>query len=327
MKMQSRWLFFLLVPLLLASCYQQETGTSDALADEHEDSISFYTTHHYTIDYNFVVKADSIRLVVQQPSEVVNGMLVDTIVVDREDVLVVTDVSIMTADTIDSVWVQVARDPMAIGWIHESELLSGVTPDNPIAQFIDYFSNKRLLIIGGILVLVAAVFVVYRLLHRRAKLVHFNDIDSFYPAALALLVAASSVFFTTIQMVEPESWRHYYYHPTLNPFAVPLHIGFFVVSIWGIIVVSIATFIDVQRRLSASESIVYYVGLLGVCAFNYIAFGITTYYYVGYPLLVAYVAFALWRYYRYSRARYVCGHCGERMHQKGICPRCGMRNV
>ena len=325
--MQTKWLLYILAPLLLVSCYQQETGTSDAWTDEQDDSVSFYTTHHYTVDYNFVVKADSIHLVVQQPSEVVNGMMVDTIVVDHGDVLVVTDVSIMPTDTVDSVWVQVARDPMTIGWAHESQLLTGATPDNPISQFIDFFSNKRLLIIAAILVVVVAVLVVYRLLHHRAKMVHFNDIDSFYPTALALLVAASSVFFTTIQMVEPESWRHYYYHPTLNPFIVPLHIAFFVASIWGIIVVAIATFSDVQRRLTATQAFIYYVGLLGVCSFNYVVFGITTYYYIGYPLLAAYVVFALWRYYRYSRARYVCGHCGERMHQKGICPRCGMRNV
>lgn len=323
-----KWLFSILALLLLVSCYQQETGTSDAWVEEVEtDSMSFYTTHHYTVDYNFIIRADSLYLIVQQPSEVINGMMVDSIIVKRYDRLVVADISLMPTDTIDSVWVEVIRDPQTVGWIHESQLLAGVSPDSPISRFIDFFSNKQKLIMAAILVVVTAVLVVYRLLHRRAKMVHFNDIDSFYPTCLALLVAASSVFFTTIQMAEPESWRHYYYHPTLNPFIVPLHIGLFVGSIWAILVVAIATANDVQHRLSASQAIIYYIGLLGVCAFNYVVFGITTYYYIGYPLLLLYAGYALWRYFRYSRARYVCGNCGEHMHQKGICPRCGMRNV
>ena len=57
--------------LLLSSCYHQEPETSDAwiVTEEQMDSISFYTTHHYTQNYNFMVTADSLRLIVQQPSE------------------------------------------------------------------------------------------------------------------------------------------------------------------------------------------------------------------------------------------------------------------
>jgi len=43
--------------LLCASCYHQEAQTSDAwnLTERQMDSISFYTTHHYTQNYNFIV--------------------------------------------------------------------------------------------------------------------------------------------------------------------------------------------------------------------------------------------------------------------------------
>jgi hypothetical protein len=52
--------------LLLSSCYHQEPETSDAwiVTEEQMDSISFYTTHHYTQNYNFMVTADSLRLIV-----------------------------------------------------------------------------------------------------------------------------------------------------------------------------------------------------------------------------------------------------------------------
>lgn len=35
---------------------------------------------------------------------------------------------------------------MTQGWIRESEMLAGVSPDDPISQFIDFFSNTHLLV-------------------------------------------------------------------------------------------------------------------------------------------------------------------------------------
>ena len=78
---------------------------------------------------------------------------------------------------------------------------------------------------------------------------------------------------------------------------------------------------------SVAEAILYCLGLIAVCAINYVIFSVSTLYYVGYPLLVAYTAFALWRYFSKSRQAYLCGHCGHRLPSKGICPRCGYRNV
>ena len=45
----------------LSSCYNQASQTPDAwsLTDKQQDSISFYSTHHYTQNFNFVVKGDS----------------------------------------------------------------------------------------------------------------------------------------------------------------------------------------------------------------------------------------------------------------------------
>ena len=111
---------------LLMSCYHQSPETSDAwiVTEEQMDSISFYTTHHYTYNYNFLVTADTLWLVVQQPSELLSEMLVDSVPVVRDDRLVVADIMTLSSDTIDSVWVQVARDQLTIGWIHEQEMVS-----------------------------------------------------------------------------------------------------------------------------------------------------------------------------------------------------------
>ena len=315
--------------MLLCSCYHQEPETSDAwiVTEEQMDSISFYTTHHYTQNYNFMVTTDTLRLIVQQPSEWLSEMLVDTIVVLNHDRLVVADIMTLPSDTIDSVWVQVARDQMTMGWVREKEMLAGVAPDNPISQFITFFSDTHLLIMLAFLALVFAAYTIRMLYRHNARIVHFNDIPSAYPMLLTLLVSASAVFYSTIQLADPDSWRHYYYHPTLNPFAVPLHLSLFLLSVWAMLLIALAAVDDIRRHLSISETIFYCLGLMGVCAIDYVVFSISTLYYVGYPLLLVYAAFAVYQYVHKGRAVYVCGYCGERMQQKGVCPHCGMMNV
>jgi hypothetical protein len=202
-----------------------------------------------------------------------------------------------------------------------------VAPDNPISRFIDDFSGTHLLIMLAFVVLCLALYVVSRVYRHNARIVHFRDIDSFYPTMLALLVSASAVFYSTIQLVDPESWRHFYYHPTLNPFSVPLHLGLFVTSVWAILIVAIAAFYDILRMLPAGQAVLYLLGLLAVCSVDYVVFSVFTLYYIGYPLLVAYVYFALRQYFRHNRAHYVCGNCGHTLHRKGVCPHCGVENI
>jgi hypothetical protein len=92
-----------------------------------------------------------------------------------------------------------------------------------------------------------------------------------------------------------ETWRHFYYHPSLNPFALPFWLGVFVSSVWAIIIVAIATFEDVTRHLSMGSAILYLGGLAGICAFDYVVFSVGTLYFIGYPLLIAYYVFAIKR--------------------------------
>lgn len=288
------------------ACYNQGPITPDAwdLTKQQLDSISFYTTHHYTQNYNFVVTGDSLVVVAQQPEAMAVPEVVsieieaigqehqkDSITLRKSERIVVADIMTVPSDSIDSVWVKVARDQLTFGWIHEKELLAKVSPDDPISQFIDLFSDTHLLIFLAFCVIVLAAYGVRRLMRLGAKIVHFNDIPSFYPTALCLLVATSAVIYSSIQVFGPESWRHFYYHPSLNPFALPLHLGLFISSVWAIIIVAIATVDDVTRHLPMGEAILYLGGLAAVCAVDYVVFSVTTLYYIGYPLLVAYYYF------------------------------------
>ena len=299
-----------LFPLLLVSCYNRGPITPDAwnLTEQQLDSISFYTTHHYTQNYNFVVTGDSLVVVAQQPEAMAIPEVVsieiesigeehqkDSITLRKNERIVVADIMTVPSDTIDSVWVKVARDQLTFGWIHEKELLAKVSPDDPISQFIDLFSNVHLLVFLAFGVVIVAAYGVRRLMRRGAKIVHFNDIPSFYPTTLCLLVASSAVLYSSIQLFGPESWRHFYYHPSLNPFGMPLHLGLFVTSVWAIVIVAIATVDDVTKHLPLGSAVLYLGGLTAVCAVDYVVFSITTLYYIGYPLLFAYYIFALRR--------------------------------
>ncbi len=305
--------------LMLTSCYNHGQQTPDAwdLTREQLDSISFFTTHHYTQGYNFVVNQDSLQLL-DDENNVISVM--------KNDVLVVADINIVPTDSLDSIWVKVARDQITQGWIHESEMLKAVSPDDPVSQFIDFFSDSHLLIFLAFFVVVAAAYGLFYLSRRNAFIVHFRDIDSFYPTLLSLLVAASATLYASIQLFAPETWRHFYYHPSLNPFALPAILGLFVTSVWAIIIVGVAVLFDLYRRMPLGDAVLYLGGLAAVCAVDYVVFSLTTLYYIGYPLLIAYVCFAIWRYSKVSHVHYVCGNCGGQLTQKGECPYCHALN-
>ena len=68
--------------LMLSSCYQHRPvhkRNHNAPLSEHTIvSLSFFQTHHYTNNYNFVVRADSLVLLRQMPEEEVAGMETDS---------------------------------------------------------------------------------------------------------------------------------------------------------------------------------------------------------------------------------------------------------
>lgn len=309
-----RSLYYSLITIIysffLVGCYNRGPITPDAwdLTVQQLDSISFYTTHHYTQNYNFVVTGDSLVVVAQQPEDMAVPDVVsveievvgeekqkDSITLRKYEHIVVADIKTVPSDTIDSVWVKVARDQLTFGWVHENELLAKVSPDDPISQFIDIFSDVHLLVFLAFCVVIIAAYGIRRLLRKGAKIVHFNDIPSFYPTTLCLLVASSAVLYSSIQLFGPETWRHFYYHPSLNPFTLPFWLGVFVSSVWMILIVGIATVDDVTKLLPLGDSILYLGGLAAICAVCYVIFSITTLYYIGYPLLIAYYVFAIRR--------------------------------
>lgn len=342
--------------LLLHSCYSDnKSETHDALVQpessitiepvdstelqRQQDSLTFTSNHHYTINYNFVVSSDSLRLYIEQPEEIVsrdehvrNGLVAtepeetDSIVIRKGEHLVVAEIRILPNDSVDSVWVQLARDQLTFGWVHESELLVNVVPDDPISQFISVFSDTHLIWMLIVLLLIGVVYTLRIVRKKKAKIVHFNDIPTFYPTLLVLIVAFSATMYASIQMFAPEMWRHFYYHPTLNPLSVPPLLCTFLSMVWLMPIVGVATVDEVRRHLGIKESLLYLGGLAAVCIVDYIVFTVLTLYYVGYVLLVVYVFFSIYTFNQYRRLVYYCGRCGKAIHRKGRCPHCGAFN-
>lgn len=298
------WQVLLLgILLMLSSCYHRHNSHQQHAAmveysDRQLDSISFSTTHHYTNKFNFLVFKDSLELMRQQPEEYISGLPVDTFAVKKNHLLVVTDIRMMPQDSIDSVWVQLATENNDFGWIQESKLLPRVVPDDPISEFIMTFSNVHLLIFLVVIVVITMAYLVRKVFHSNGKIVHFNDIDSPYPVTLVLLVSISAAFYGWIQSFEPEVWRHFYFHPSLNPFAVPHLLGVFLALVWAVLIVALACVDEVYHRLTFGEGLLYLGGLAGVCALDYIIFSVLSLYYIGYVLLIAYIYFAIRAYRR-----------------------------
>lgn len=321
-------LLFLLM-LLCSSCYHQNTkNINENLLDSvgQNDSSHFKATHHYSSNYNFVVKADSLVLSKQQPEETLSHLQEDSLIVYKNDHLVVADIRIMSADSIDSVWVQVARDQQTFGWIHESKLLPNVVPDDPISLFISTFSDIHLLVFLVIIVLISVYYIMRKLLSASLPIVHLRDINSIYPTLLVLLVATSATFYASIQLFAPQVWHHFYFHPTLNPFSVPLPLNLFLLSVWAILLIGLAAIDDVRHLLPLGDAVLYLCGLAAVCAVNYIIFSVSTLYYIGYPLLIVYVYWAIKRYIKMPRIKFVCGNCGMPLEKSRRCKHCGTLN-
>ncbi len=318
----------LILTQLLSACYVSHRRSHAAFQynERQIDSLSFFSSHHYTNNYNFTVKADSFSLLRQMPEEYLGGMQTDSFTVRKGDHLVVADIRMVPTDTVDSVWVQLANDSSMFGWTHETRMLPCVMPDDPISQFISAFSDTHVIVFLVIIAFIAAAYLFWSIRKQQAHLVHINDIGSFYPTLLCLIVASSAAFYASLQTFAPQMWVHFYYHPTLNPFSVPFALGIFLASVWSMLIVAIAAIDDVRHQLPFDEAILYIGGLLAMCAVDYIVFSVTSLYYVGYVLLAAYVSVTVWQHFRHNRARYICGHCGAKLRKKGQCPHCGTIN-
>lgn len=251
------------------------------LSPQQVDSLVFRLTHHYSENFNFVVKADSLTLI---PRE--GDVITDTCRVYKGDIIAVAAIKSIPGDSIDSIWVKVASNQTTMGWISEQELLKGTLPDNTISQMLYALSTSRVIWMSALLALgVIAIIIGRRKKRKTQALWGFDELVSPYPSLFLLLVAVMASLYASVQNFVPEFWQEYYYHPTLNPLVLPPLMASLVVVMWLVIITFIAILDEIYHHLYILPGIVYIVKLLGLAMLVYLAVSWTTLYYIGYLIL------------------------------------------
>ncbi len=320
MKTAAYVTLLILLSTVMSCRYPNPDMSGWDLPQRTKDSLTYLAEHHYTLNANFEIEADSLPLG-QLP---IKGVFKNVYKGDR---IVVAEFMTYAGDSIDSVWVKVAHNQEIQGWVRESDLLRSSVPVDPVSKFIHLFSDEHTVWFVGIF-LVFIVYILFRAYRKKqVKLVYFNDIDSIFPMLLCVLLAFAAMLYGTMQSFYPATWEHYYFNPSLNPFRLPPLLGMFIASIWLILVVALAVLEDLFRQVSAVNALFYLLGLLVVCMVCYLFFIYTTAYYVGYLfflLLIGRVTVRMRR--SLGIYKYRCGNCGAKLRDKGECPYCGAFN-
>lgn len=311
---------FLTFLLMLSACrYSRPDLSSEEMSERTRDSLTYLYERHYTWNANLEVHVDSVTLECLPLKDV-------SLTLPKGTRVVVAEFAVHPADSVDSVWVKLAHSQEAQGWIREKELIKSFVPTDSVSQFIYLFSDTH----ASYFVIIFAVFVgvyLFRAFRRKQlQLVYFNDIDSLYPLLLCLLMAFSATIYESMQVFVPETWQHFYFNPTLSPFKVPFILSMFLLSIWLFIVVTLAVLDDLFRQLTTAAAVFYLLGLMSCCIFCYFFFILTTHIYIGYLFLICFIWVYIQKMRSNTKYKYRCGHCGQKIHERGICPHCGALN-
>lgn len=310
-------LFYILISLLIISCVGgATTGAGDttpkdsdsvptivtivdttttvdttllSLSPKQVDSLMFRLTHHYSENFNFLVKADSLTLI---PRE--GDLITDTCHVYADDIIAVAEIKALPGDSIDSIWVKVASNQFTMGWIPEQELLKGTTPDDPISEMLYALSSSRAIWMSALVALgVIAIFFGRKKKLAMPLILRFEEMPSIYPPLFLLLVALMASLYASVQNFVPEFWQEYYFHPTLNPLVLPPVMATLVVLMWLVIITFIAVIDEVYHHFYFAQGARYLAELIGVSMLVYLIVSWTTLIYIGYLLLIVLAYFLL----------------------------------
>lgn len=334
----------------------------NGLTNDQVDSLEFRLTHHYTINDNFLVMADSIKLVPREDE------LGDTCYVFKDQILAVVKVKrnlaarddslelsnadanlmksieeagkelddmttadgiardVPTNDTVvaDTVWVKVATVQNTMGWMTESTLLKHTVPNDNLSVLLHSLTDTRLLWMGGMLMLgVLGVYLHRAYARKKINMVKLNEMDSLYPSLFVFLVALLACLYASIQNFVPEYWQEFYFHPTLNPFMLPHVMAILVTIVWTIIVVFIALCMEIYNNFKFGRGFIYFFEIMGASMFVYLFISWTTKIYIGYIIFILLTWF-LWVIYNdYVKLNFQCPNCGKKLRAPGKCPNCG----
>ena len=197
--------FVIALAITSVSCYN---APQHIILDgaEPADSTIAQLSRPYGIGYNLRVHADSLLLVEDRPMHWSEGAVKssDSLWIRRNDAIVIAALTVIPEDSVDSVWAKVARDQFTMGWLHESDLLQASCPDDPISQFIYFFSDGHVLWFLAVTGIALIIVVIHILRRQRFRMLLLDDIPSIYPTILASTLALSALLYAFIQQDIPQ---------------------------------------------------------------------------------------------------------------------------
>lgn len=315
--MKHRGIYILLVllgVLFYTFAYKEKTLT---IIEENvqEDSTEVWT-RPYPINTNFHVLKDSLYLV--------SLPLKDTIHILKGEELVVAEMMVVPEDSIDSIWIKVARDQESIGWIREQTLLAQSVPSSPVSQLLHLLSSPSLSYVLWTVFLLSVGWLIRKGRLKTIFSLRYREVYSIFPSLLWWVTSLTAVCYQSILRFSPIAWEQFYFTPTLSPFETSPWISVLLICLWSCILCILAWIEDSRR----SKPIRLYdaggVLILSICSYWLL---ISVWIYVAY-LLFALQSFYLYKLLKiwYQPMRYFCGECGEAIQEKGICPHCGALN-
>lgn len=252
-------------------------------------------SRHYTANFNFRLTGD-LPLQREQPLHT-RQVWGDSVWLKSGDEVVVAQLAVIPEDSVDTVWVKLARDQMTQGWVRESRMMESVVPSDPISEFIHLFSSRHTDYFMSFSLLVLLLWLWMKSKRYRMPVVHYDDIGSGYPAAFCLTLSASALLYAWIQKYHAEAWQEYYFHPSLNPFGQPWIVALFLCSVWALVVMALATADEMRRLLKGRGLIFYGATLTTVAMVDYMFFTMVPFPWIGVPCFVIYLIYALYQMY------------------------------
>ena len=312
-------LLFICVALFVGCYHSSSELTPWSITEVENDSLEPAAGKYFSRNANFEVNKDSV--------DIENLPLKDAyITLYRGEHVVVADFIINPIDTVDSVWVKVALSHDVQGWLPERVLLQSFIPTDSVSQLIHQFSHIRIFYLLCVFTLFNLLLLYYLKRRNRLHLFFLKQANSIYPILFCVVAACSAVLYESIQLFAPDTWQFFYFNPTLSPFKVPLLLGFFIGSLWLLLILLIASIDDLFRQVDTLTAFFHLASMLACAIYSYLFFVFTTSYYIGYPLLIVFGILAISYLHKKESYRYICGKCGCKMKRKGKCEHCGTLN-
>lgn len=279
-------ILFIIIAFCNSNAQNPFVSDSDSVAlidltPTQKDSLLFRLKHHYSENFNFLVKSDSIMLV---PRE--GDIIQDTCWVYKDELIAVAEIK-MLQDSIDSVWVKVAHDQYTMGWIPEKDLLESAIPHDQISAMIYILTNSRAFWMTALILFGILAYYLHRGESRQLYILNFKEMRSVYPFVFVALVAIMASVYSSVQCFVPEYWQEYYYHPVLSPIGLPLIMAVLLSLAWLVVIIFIAVVDEVYHHFYFVAGITYIFELLGIAMFSYLVISWTTSIYIGYTILFA----------------------------------------